>query len=63
MKKDLKSFFRAFLISLIIVGNLILLVLGITKAYIETRAYGYGDYTAPIKKEKDRIKIFDFYIE
>ncbi len=63
MKKQLKIFFRSFLISSIIVFNIIFGFFGISKAYENIRLIGFGEYRKAIEIENGKLLVFDFEID
>lgn len=62
MKRRTKTFFRSFLISSIIVFNLLFGFLGISKAYENIRKIGFGEYRKAIEIKEEKIIFFDFEI-
>jgi len=60
MKKSVKRFLRAFIISFIFCFCIIFGFLGIIKAYENIRLIGFGEHRSFIEVEEDKIKIFDF---
>ncbi len=62
MKKR-SAFLRAFFISGIIFGCLVLLVIGIFESYENIREISYAENTASIEITEDYIRILDFRIK
>ncbi|MBO5726046.1 MAG: hypothetical protein J6S00_03160 [Clostridia bacterium] len=59
----MKRFFRSFILSFVIVGNLALFTYGICASYVNIRRISYGEYVSAIEISKDSIRILDFYIK
>ena len=60
MKKRTKIFFRSFIISFIVVFNMIFGFLGISKAYEQIRLIGFGEERKAIQIEDGKLYFFDF---
>ena len=60
MKKRTKIFFRSFIISLVIVFNIIFGFLGISKAYEQIRLIGFGEERKAIELKDGELLFFDF---
>lgn len=60
MKRSLKSFFRSFYITFIILLCITLGSIGIIKSYEAIRLTSFGEYKSFFEKEDDYIRIFDF---
>lgn len=60
MKKKTKIFFRSFIISSVIVFNILFGFLGISKAYEQIRLIGFGEERKAIELKDGELLFFDF---
>ncbi len=58
-----KIFLRSLTVSFIIVFNIMLLVLGICKAYENIRLIGYGEYVSAVEIGSGYIRVLDYKID
>ncbi|MBQ6718411.1 MAG: hypothetical protein IJN22_05890 [Clostridia bacterium] len=63
MKRQIKTYFRTFYISLIIMLCLSLGWIGISTAYENTVQVAYGEYRQAIEISDEQIRILDFVIK
>lgn len=60
MKKKTKIFFRRFIISSVIVFNILFGFMGISKAYEQIRLIGFGEERKAIELKDGELLFFDF---
>lgn len=63
MKKSGKIFWRSFIISSVIMFNILLLFFGICKVYENTTQIASGEYVKAISLETGGIRILDYHIK
>lgn len=62
MKRQTKTFFRSFRITLILLTCTLTFLIGIASAYKNIRLIGFGEYRNAVEIENGNLKIFDFEI-
>ena len=60
MKKKTRIFFRSFIVSSVIVFNILFGFLGISKAYEQIRLIGFGEERKAIELKDGELLFFDF---
>lgn len=63
MKKQIKTYFRTFYISWIIIMCVVFGWLGASAAYENTVQIAFGEYKSALEISDDTIRIFDFVFE
>lgn len=60
MKRNTKIFWRAFLISFLIVICLYIIIVGIGESYKQMRKIGFGEYKDAVEYSDGVLRILDF---
>ncbi len=63
MKRQTKTYFRTFYISLVVIMCISLAWIGISTAYENTVQVAFGEYKKAIEINNDTIRILDFVIK
>jgi len=63
MKKDIKTYFRSFYLTAVIILCLVIWGVGTAKAYENTVKIGFGKTKSALQIEDGKLRILDFYID